>query len=125
MTELAAEAHAIKNENAHRPRPPQMQKPGKNGPGADGDGRGGSNVDGSGRTGNMTTFFSDHLLLVRAFEAWEDVRRSDGVDAATIFCKKYFLIPNAMDEIMNLRLQFKRFIFFCFLTLDFVFIRFF
>jgi ATP-dependent RNA helicase DHX57 len=54
--------------------------------------------------------FSDHLTVVRAFDQWNSVRLKDGKEAAFEFCRTNFLSSAVLEDILDIRAQFRSYL---------------
>jgi HrpA-like RNA helicase len=51
--------------------------------------------------------YSDHLTVIRVFDQWNHLRVSEGRDAAFEFCRNNFLSCAALEDILDIRMQFR------------------
>lgn len=51
--------------------------------------------------------YSDHLTLIRIFDHWNHLRTNEGRDSAFEFCRTNFLSYSALEDIFDIRMQFR------------------
>jgi hypothetical protein len=54
--------------------------------------------------------YSDHLTVVRVFDQWNSVRLSQGREAAFEFCRAHFLSSAVLEDILDIRAQFRAYL---------------
>ena len=54
--------------------------------------------------------YSDHIAVIRAFDIWYHVLRTEGSKAAYVYCRDNFLSSSGMEEIRDLRDQLRAYL---------------
>ena len=54
-----------------------------------------------------SSFFSDHLSIVAAYNQWEEICSARGQQAGRVFCQEHFLSSSVLWEMQQLRQMFR------------------